>query len=411
LHLCGFNLSDMRKIVLFFIPGVLLVYGVAAQHGDTQSVSVRVASQLAAQPAMYSKNAVMDFFQNQQFEEAIAYLSPILQADSGDLDLLGYAGYAYFMSDNSRAAATCYRHMLALDSSNVAALHYLVLIRSNEDPEEAYNYAAQLLQLQPDREPWWRIMGELSARRGKPDAALGFFEHAYSMMPGDARAVAGLAELLIENRSFARADSMLDGALGKDSMNSSLLKLRVKAAFFAKKYADAIVPGERLVASNEPASQALTWLALSYYELQRYPDCIQTCGHMVDIGLDLEQVYYYEAESYAKLREYRVSDSLLRICLTKAIQPTAEWYYDVLASNHEALHEYKQAIAHYDTSYYLFKDPTTLYTCGRIAETELHNMTLARRYYLRYLEVGKPVSAAEKEAYLYVRKRWGNARK
>src|SRR5580692_8242557 len=153
----------MRKIVLFFIPGVLLVYGVAAQHGDTQSVSVRVASQLAAQPAMYSKNAVMDFFQNQQFEEAIAYLSPILQADSGDLDLLGYAGYAYFMSDNSRAAATCYRHMLALDSSNVAALHYLVLIRSNEDPEEAYNYAAQLLQLQPDREPWWRIMGELSA--------------------------------------------------------------------------------------------------------------------------------------------------------------------------------------------------------------------------------------------------------
>ena len=393
----------MRKITLFFIPSVFFVYGVAAQHGDTQSVTMRLASQ----PALYSKNAVMDLFQNQQFDEAIAYLSPILQADSGDVNLLGYAGYAYFMSDNTRAAATCYRHILTLDSSNVPALHYLVLIRSNEDPEEAYNYATQLLQLQPDKEPWWRIMGELSARRGKPDAALGFFEHAYSMMPGDARAVAGLSELLIGNRNFSRADSILDGALAKDSLNSSLLKLRVKAAFSSKKYAEAIVPGQRLVASDEPASQALTWLALSYYDLQRYPDCIQTCQHMVDIGLDLEQVYYYEAESYMKLRQYRISDSLLRICLTKAIQPTAEWYYDVLASNHEALHEYRQAIAHYDTSYYLFKDPTALYTCGRIAETELHNMTLARKYYLRYLAVARPTSDDEKQAYRYVRKRWG----
>jgi|GEM_PF-4647642 lipopolysaccharide biosynthesis regulator YciM len=74
----------MSKIVLFFLPGVFLVYGVAAQHGDTKSVSMRLASQ----PALYSKNAVMDFFQNQQFDKAIAYLSPILQADSGDLNLL-----------------------------------------------------------------------------------------------------------------------------------------------------------------------------------------------------------------------------------------------------------------------------------------------------------------------------------
>src|ERR1700722_11447593 len=108
----------MRKIVLFFIPGVFLVYGVAAQHGDTQSVTVRLASQ----PALYSKNAVMDFFQNQQFDEAIAYLSPILQADSGDVSLLGYAGYAYYMNDNTRAAATCFRRVLAVDSANISAL-------------------------------------------------------------------------------------------------------------------------------------------------------------------------------------------------------------------------------------------------------------------------------------------------
>jgi hypothetical protein len=62
-------------------------------------------------------------------------------------------------------------------------------------------------------------------------------------MSDNTRAVAGLAELLIGNRSFARADSMLDGAPEKDSMKSSLLKLRVKAAYNSKQYVDATGSG------------------------------------------------------------------------------------------------------------------------------------------------------------------------
>jgi tetratricopeptide (TPR) repeat protein len=376
---------------------------VAAQRaGDTQSVTTR----LTAQPALYSKNAIMDYFQNQQFEDAIGYLSPLLQADSADVPLLGYAGYAYFMNDNTREATTCYRHILELDSNNISALHYLVLLRSNEDPEEAIGYAARLLAMQPERAPWWRTMGELSARRHQPDTALYYFDHAYALAPGDVRTVSGLADLLMGRLNFQRADSILDLGLAKDSMNSSLLKLRVKSAFFSKDYAAAIAPGERLASTDEPATQALTWLALSYYDLKQYPECIHVCDHMLEIGLQLEQVYYYEAGSYGKLKQYTTSDSLLRICLKMAVSPTAEWYYDQLGSNHEALKEYKASIANYDTAYYLFKDPTTLYACGRIAETELHNMTMARKYYLRYLAVAKPKTKDEREAVAYIRKRW-----
>jgi tetratricopeptide (TPR) repeat protein len=407
----------MRKIAFGLLGSLVLFYGAAAQRvGDTQSVTTR----LTAQPALYSKNAIMDYFQNQQFDEAIAYLVPLLQADSTDVPLLGYAGYAYFMNDNTREAATCYRRILGLDSNNVGALHYLVLLRSNDDPAEAIGYAARLLALQPERAPWWRTMGELSFRRGQPDTAMWYYEQAYSMAPGDVRTVADLSELLINKLNFHRADSILDLGLDKDSMNSSLLKLRVKSAFFSKNYAEAIKPGERLASTDEPATQALTWLALSYYELKQYPECIHVCDHMLEIGLQSEQVYYYEAGSYGKMKQYTTSDSLLHICLTIAVSRTAEWYYDQLGSNHEALgsghetvrsshealKEYKAAIASYDTAYYLFKDPTTLYACGRIAETELHNMTTARRYYLRYLAVAKPKTKDEKDAVAYIRKRW-----
>jgi tetratricopeptide (TPR) repeat protein len=153
--------------------------------------------------------------------------------------------------------------------------------------------------------------------------------------------------------------------------------------------------------------QALTSLALSYYELKAFSDCIRVCEHMIGLGLTEESVFYYESRAWTKLGQYRTSDSLLRIALKMAVEPTAEWYYFDLAANHEALHEYREAVANYDTAYYLFRDPTVLYTCGRICETELRDMGRARRYYLRYLEVARPKTKEEREALAYVRRRWG----
>ena len=98
---------------------------------------------------------------------------------------------------------------------------------------------------------------------------------------------------------------------------------------------------------------------------------------------------------------------LLAICLGKAISQTAEWYHNDLAGNYEELKNYKAAIAHYDTAYYLFKDPIMLYNCGRISESLLKNTTMARKYYRLYLSTAHPQSPEEKKAYNYVRRRWG----
>ena len=127
-------------------------------------------------------------------------------------------------------------------------------------------------------------------------------------------------------------------------------------------------------------------------------------------GFDVESIYYYEARAYAKMKEYRRSNDLLDICLNKAISRTAEWYYNDLGSNYEELKNYKAAITHYDTAYYLFKEPLMLYNCGRISETRLKNKAMARKYFALYLKTAHPVSAEEKKAYNYVRTHWGKSK-
>ena len=398
------NLLKMKKLLFLFVVGFVLARPGAAQTGDTQGVGV----QLTAKNALYDKVAVLNYIQNQEYEEAIAYLAPIVKADSGNAGLLGYAGYAYYMNENYRASGDCYRRLLQIDSNNIPALHFLLMIDLNDHPAEAMLYAMRLVQLQKERAPWSRIMGELFARMNQRDSALYYYNRAYALAPNDLRTIAGLADLLIGNRNFGQVDTMLDAAEQQDSLNPTLLRLQVRAAYLSQRYQRAVEPGERLVRSAEPALQALTWLALSYYDLKAYPDCIRVCEHMLDQGLTQEAVYYYESRAWAKVGEYRRSDSLLQIAIKMAISPTAEWYYFDLASIHEALKQYRAAVVNYDTAYYLFRDPTALYTCGRICEMQLHDLAKAKKYYLRYMAVAQPKTEAEKKALRYVRKRWGN---
>jgi tetratricopeptide (TPR) repeat protein len=398
----------MRKIIMCIFFGGTLGYVAPAQM-DSSPLKGKALGTATRYAGGVDKEKVMDLFQDQQYDEALGYLSPVLQADSDNLPVLTYAGYAYYMSENETAAIACYRRMLRVDSNSVTGLHYLVLLQENSDVADALQYALQLVQLQPKKAAWWRSAGELLGREKMPDSAIGYLWKAYALAPRDVKTVRVLGDILIDRKEFPQADSILDIALAVDSMNLSMLELRVKSAYFGKHYDQALVPGERILRLNEPLVRPLEWLALSYYELKKYPDCIRVCESMQDMGLDVEAVYYYESRAQAKTGHYGESDSLLRKALGKAISKTAEWYYDDLGDNYESQKEYRKAVAHYDTAYYLFREPLALYTCGRICESELHDPARARSYYRRYLAVAKPESEEEKKVWRYVKRRWGKS--
>ena len=399
----------MKRTLICFLSGMCIFCHTWAQNGpsleDTRPV------RRSPQPTVADKARVMDYFQNQEFEEAIDYLGPALGEDSASVPVLGYLGYAYYMTDKPAAAEQCYQKIFNLDSVNKSALTYLEILNYHDDPERALDFALRLIQLQPGKSVWWRTKGDLQRRLKQPDSALTSLCRAYELAPGDVKNISSLADLLIEKKDYGQADSILDAGLAKDSLNFPLLKLRMRSAYNTRDYAAVLAPGERTIRLNLPDINAQSWLALSYYNLQRYPDCIRVCDFLQSSGYDVESVLYYEARAWSKLRNYRQSNSLLAICLKKAISHTAEWYYNDQGDNYEELKDFKTAIASYDTAFYLFKDPTMLYNCGRLAETGLKDNVLARKYYLRYLAIAHPELPEEKKAYAYVEAHWGKGRK
>jgi len=375
------------------------------------SVSFLFVYSTNAQPITLDKSKVMDFFQSQQFDEAISYLSPFEATDSSNLQLLSFLGYANYMNDDAKTAEKYYQRIFSIDSNNIAANQYLANLKSSQSPEEATSFLRRLICLQPGKAAYCRNLANLFHRKNQTDSAWLYYNRAYQLSPNDFKNITGLANILIDEKKFLTADSIIESGLSKDSLNIACLKLRILSAYEAKDYQNAIAPGERLLRLDEPALSSFEHLALSYYNLKMYPDCIRVCEYMQTHGLAVESVYYYEAKSQAILKNYAESNELLQTCLSMAISKNAELYYYNLGENFEALKQFKVSVSQYDTAYYLFKNPLMLYNCGRICESNLKNLKIAKKYYIKYLATAKPESPDEKKAYQYVKAEWGIRKK
>lgn len=358
-----------------------------------------------SQPDLH-KTVLFDYLQNHQYDEAISYISLTLTKDTNNLQILGYLGYINFMNDNTGSALGYYQKIIRLDTNNVSALEYLMRIDNGRHPETDSIYIRRLIQLKPYHSLYYRQMAGLFTKLRLKDSALIYYRNAYTLSPKDSKNAVGYADILLNEKNFSKADSILKSTLDRDSMNTNCLKLCVRSAYESKNYQAAIQPGEKLIALEECSLEAMTELLISYFNLKEYDNCLRICENLLRNDVQLETVYYYDAKAYAQLKDPEKSNELLQICVAKSISKTAELYYFSLGENYETLKNYKKAIANYDTAYYLFKNPVMLYNSGRISEMNLHLEHQAKKYYSFYLKQAKPQTPGERKAYEFVKRRF-----
>jgi tetratricopeptide (TPR) repeat protein len=361
---------------------------------------------LFAQHNTFDANRVMNYFQDQEFDDAIRYLQPIADNDSTNVIVLSNLAYAYNMTDRPNAAAVYYKRVLSIDSVNISANQNLARLYANKNDSLAELLTSRLIRLQPQRALHYRSMGYLLDRRKQKDSATIFFEAAYRLDSNDTKNISALADILIDTKKYPRADSLLAIGIAIDSMYTPFLISVIRSAYDNEKYENAILPGRRLIQQQDVTIKPLTQLILSYYHLNRYTECIDACEYLRQQEIETEAVKYYEAKAWSKLGDYSRSNELLRECLESAISERAEVYYYALADNYEEIGSYSRAIAHYDTAYYLFKAPLVQYNLGRIYESKLKNPVKANKYFKNYLMLADTSTPDEKKVYHYLNDRY-----
>jgi tetratricopeptide (TPR) repeat protein len=357
------------------------------------------------------KEKINDFFQNQQFEDAIDYLKPFYVKDSVNILILNSVGYAFYMNDNRDEAKIYFQKIFDIDSNNISANQYLANIDiSNREYDMAKTFVCRLIHINPSRSSYYRILAGIYKKNREEDSALFYYERAYYLAPTDSRNILAYGEILINDSNYLKADSILGAGLAKEPFNINFLKLLIQSSYDSKNYIGMISPGEKLIGMGELQFPILSKLVFAFYSLKKYEKCIYLCELMDSNFIAVESTYYYESMSWSKLNNLVRSNELLEKCLSYAVSKTAELYFYDLARNNESMKFYQKAISNYDTAYYLFKNPVMLYHEGRIYDEHLKNYKRAKSFYSKYLLAGHPETGEEKKLYRFVKSRFAEIR-
>lgn len=350
------------------------------------------------------RNQVMDYLQEQQYDQMISYLQPVANSiGPKDLALLAYA---YHQSGRLKDAVLTYEHILSLDSNAIAARQNLagIQMQQNQHQKALLNYK-HLLQLRPGNPFLWKQLSSAAYALGQADSGLIWLNRAYQLNPVDERVVEKLAEHWIAKKEYEVADSVIGAYLQSDSLNATMLQLAVKTAYLRKNYKRAAQLGGLLRMQQVVSPAAFTYVTAACYQLKRYKDCIAVYEYLDQNKVSSENITYYAALACTGLGEFKRSNALLQDCITMAKSDMLEIYYHCTSQNYESLKQYKPALASLDTSYYLSHRILRLYSMGRIQEMSLSNMPAAMKFYKRYVQLYKEGDPDEKVIYDYLKVR------
>ncbi|NSL86370.1 hypothetical protein ECE50_005995 [Chitinophaga sp. Mgbs1] len=347
---------------------------------------------------------VMEYLQEQQYEEAISYLrTSVNVSDARQLALLAYT---YMQAGKISEAADTYTGVLTLDSNYIPALQYLGHIRLQQ---ELYTTATvlykRLVQLRPQHAYSWKQLSFAALAAQQTDSGFIWLQTAWRLNPADAKVTARLAEEWLDRKQYDKADSLVSAFIVRDSMQTNVLMTAVKTSFFKKNYDRTTALGKQLQRMQVISPNTFAYVTTASYILKQYEDCIALYDYLKANNAASEHITYYAALGAAALQRYTQSNELLHLCIGMARSATLESYYNSAAANYESLKQYKTAIAYLDTSYYLSRRPLRQYSIGRIQETAFSNEAAAMKYYRRYMQLYKPGTTEENEIYRYLRSR------
>lgn len=90
-----------------------------------------ISSGVRAQQEGVDKNRIADYFQNEQYNEAIEYLVSDTADHPNDIYILNSLGYAYYMNKDFKKAEQYYLESFKTDTLNFTANRLLASIYTN----------------------------------------------------------------------------------------------------------------------------------------------------------------------------------------------------------------------------------------------------------------------------------------
>lgn len=365
-------------------------------------VCLLLASQaLIAQTTNLDKEKLLEFYQNQRYAEAAAYLQSIYPSNTTDVKALSQIAYCNMMAGNLPHAEKNYLAINELQPNTLPVLFSLATINAKRgNNPKATTYLLQVIGLDSTSFNAYKRLANLT---DSVESKVLYLQKANQLNANDADVAYDLAIQYRNLKQYEPAYKVLKIAIAADTGNFILQQALLPIANQLKKYNEVITVGLKLLANGTDAN-VIKDVGSAYYYLNEYQKCLKYYKILEAMDAQNEAILYFMSISYRELKNYEMAATYAKKTIAEGISPNVALYYSLLAGIYEEKQQYTTAINAYQKGLTFSNYNSIYYRMALLYDLKLNRFKDAIKYYNLYLK-SKPNAKVEANQIAYTKNR------
>jgi tetratricopeptide (TPR) repeat protein len=328
---------------------------------------------------------LLDYYQNQRFDQASTYLKKISPEPVTDMKILKALAYCAQMSGKLPEAECYYERIFAIDSTSTSVLFSLGSINMRRGNSiKAEGFYKEIILRDSTNFIVYKQLAQISEDKKEIASALNYLQKANKLNPIDADIAADLSDLYVTMKIYPLAQKVLSQAISADPENIILLESLIKLNYSQKNWSETVINCEKLLQLGDQSVSFLTKLGIAYYNLDNYKCSIESFAQIAE-NEQSETTYYFTAACYKALKDYNNAIDYFLKTIDQGISLNINTYYSEIADSYETTKKFKKAAFAYQKALQFSDKPITYYSIANLYDTELKNKKAALHYYKKYL--------------------------
>lgn len=332
---------------------------------------------------------LLQYYQNQQFTEALTYLKNIYSEPVTDIKELANLAYTASMAGKLLDAENYYQRVYNADTTSLTALYNIagITLRRGNNTKAAFYYKNYILK-DSSNFSVYKQLALIAADRYDNTSRLKYLRKANQLDSTEFDVASDLADIYIRNDSLQSAEKVLNKALIADPENIILLQSLLALYSAQKKWKETVQTGERLHFLGDVAITTISKTGIAYYQLKNYLcalEALQSLGH----DQQTETTNYFIAVCYKELKDPKNAIAFFNEAIKLSVSPATATYYNEMADSYEGIKQLNTALSTYKKALWYDNNPLTYYYMAALYDTKLKDKSNALKYYKKYA-IAKP---------------------
>lgn len=350
-----------------------------------------------------------------RFNEAANSLDKAAQLTSQNKEILYLLGNAWELAGNYDLAMDAYLILLASDSLNIPAkVKMAQLYKSQKAYIKAADYLTQLIKQDSTNGYFYSELAYCCDKISLIQPAMSFYQKAITYNPNDLKSGQEFIQLLVDNKYYEDAFTLIDTLLLRFPENIRLLKQQAYVNALGGNYLDAVRKFQHVVELGDSSLFTCKYYGQSLYNNGQYPEAAYWLNRYLKsqpgdsrnqfiLGMAYQKDYKYpESQQHLNLALEQLYDKDLFARIYSEKATTSQMHGDFVgfrdSTTTNAQNYYQQAVDNYLKALDLTPEDYNIYRAlGLLYENKIHDLKLALYYYEKYYKDLDPKRIKEGE--------------